>query len=89
MTGSAVKFYDAVRDGLVVHGGQPPLDMAATTAELRYSGDGIFMFDRRRSPMDVAPLVAVSFAWYFLVEAPQEEEKRSVYDERDEGAVII
>lgn len=89
VTGSAVKFYDAVRDGLVVHGGQPPLDMAATTAELRYSGDGIFMFDRRRSPMDVAPLVAASFAWYFLVEAPQEDEKRSVYDERDEGAVII
>lgn len=89
VTGSAVKFYDAVRDGLVVHGGQPPLDMAATTAELRYSGDGIFMFDRRRSPMDVAPLIAVSFAWYFLTQAPHEPERRSVYDDRDEGMVVI
>ena len=89
VTGSAVKFYDAVRDRLVVHGGQPPLDMAATTAELRYSGDGIFMFDRRRSPMDVAPLIAVSFAWYFLTQQIEGEDQGSVYDDRDEGAVII
>lgn len=89
VTGSAIKFFDAVRDKLVVHGGQPPLDMAATTAEVRYSGDGIFMWDRRRSPVDVAPLIAVSFGWYFLTQTVEDETVSSVYDERDEGLVVI
>lgn len=89
VTGSALKFYDAVRDRLVVHGAQPPLDMAATTAELRYTGDGIFMFDRRRSPVDVAPLIAASFAWYYLTQEVEDDTPRSVYDSRDEGLVVI
>lgn len=87
VTGSAVKFFDAVRDGEVVHGGQPPLDMAATTAQIRYAGDGIFMWDRRRSPVDAAPLVAVSLGWYFLTQTIEDE--RSVYDERSTGMVVI
>lgn len=87
VTGSAIKFYDAVRDGEVVHGGQPPLDMAATTAQIRYAGDGIFMWDRRRSPVDCAPLVAVSLGWYFLTQTIENE--RSVYDRRETGMVVI
>lgn len=88
VTGSAVKFYDAVRDGLVVHLGQPVLDMAAGTASIRPAGDGVFMWDRRRSPVDVAPLVAVSMAWFFLVNEP-EPPRRSAYEADDGGLVVV
>lgn len=88
VTGSAVKFYDAVRDGMIVHMGQPGLDMAAQTAQLRYAGDGVFMWDRRKSVLDVAPLVAVSMAFYFLTENP-EAGRRSAYEDEDSGLMVV
>jgi hypothetical protein len=88
VTGSAVKFYDAVRDGRIVHRGQPGLDMAAQTAQLRYAGDGVFMWDRRKSALDVAPLVAVSMAYFFLTEDP-DAGRRSAYEDEDAGLIIV
>lgn len=88
VTGSAVKFYDAVRDGMIVHIGQPGLDMAAQTAQLRYAGDGVFMWDRRKSALDVAPLVAVSMAYFFLVEDP-DAGRRSAYEDDDAGLMVV
>lgn len=88
VTGSAVGFFDAVRDGTVLHLGQPVLDTAAKTAQLRYAGDGVFMFDRRRSPVDVAPLVAAAMAWHFLVNDVGET-KLSAYEADDGGLVVV
>jgi hypothetical protein len=86
VTGSAVGFFDAVRDGRVVHLEQPVLNLAAQTAQLRYAGDGVFMYDRRRSPVDVAPLIAVAMAWHFLTNDVGQT-KRSAYED-EEMAVI-
>jgi phage terminase large subunit-like protein len=86
VTGSATGFYDAVRDGHIVHLGQPVLDMAALTAQLRFAGDGVIMFDRRRSPVDVAPLIAAAQAWFYLT-TDVEPMKRSAYE--DEEMVVI
>ena len=89
VTGSAVRFYDAVRDGHIVHLSQPVLDMAAMTAQIRYVGDGLFMWDRRNSPIDVSPLVAVSMAWFFLATNPQTKRVSSWESDDDIGLVVV
>ena len=58
-------FYDAITTGQLVHIGQEPLDEAVEAAVVRPLGDA-WVWDRRRSPIDIAPLVAVTaalFAW--------------------------
>lgn len=49
--------FEDVRDGKVRHNKQPPLDNAAALAERKELGDG-WVIDRKRSPVDVAPLIA-------------------------------
>lgn len=56
-------FYDAVTSGQLVHLGQEPLDDAVDGAIVRPLGDA-WVWDRRRSPVDIAPLVAVTAALY-------------------------
>lgn len=56
-------FYDAVTSGQLVHIGQEPLDEAVAAAIVRPLGDA-WVWDRRRSPIDIAPLVAVTAALY-------------------------
>lgn len=51
---------DAVR---VYHRPQPVLDAAADTARTKSAGDGAWMWDRRNSPDDIAPLVACTLAY--------------------------
>lgn len=52
--------YEAVRNSLFVHLTQPVLDIAAATAVPRMLTDGAIVWDRKKSPTDVAPLIAIT-----------------------------
>lgn len=81
-------FYDMVRgigvDGVtspgVFHLEQPLLDVAAANAVTRPLGDG-YVWDRRHSPVDIAPLVAVTGAAWLLTR-PIEAPPVSAYEDR-------
>lgn len=71
--------FDAIKEGLVTHGTQPVLDLAAVTASTKTAGDG-WMIDRKASTEDAAPLVAfVGALW--LIKA-NELDTSSVYEDR-------
>lgn len=53
--------YDSLTEGTIFHRPAPVLDRAATSGSARHSGDA-WIFDRRNSPVDVAPLIAVTAA---------------------------
>lgn len=67
-------------DPLIFHTAQPVLDVAATSAAIKQAGDA-WMIDRRKSPMDAAPLVAANGADWALDQIP-EPEPASVYESR-------
>jgi hypothetical protein len=50
LTAATGAFYDAVRDGALVHRPWPALDLAAATAAPRMLEGGAFVWDRKRSP---------------------------------------
>lgn len=89
LAGAHGKFYDAVRRSMddedaeivLTHGEQPNLDIAAATALIKPLGDG-WAIDRRKSPEDAAPLVAVIGAHWLLLTDP-EPPTTSAYEERD------
>jgi hypothetical protein len=54
-------FYDAVTDGAIRHIGQPELNFAVNGTIKRPSGDA-FVWDRRKSSIDISPLTAVTLA---------------------------
>lgn len=56
-------FYDAATSGPLVHLGQDALDDAVAASVVRPLGDA-WVWDRRRSPIDIAPLVAATLALY-------------------------
>lgn len=58
-------FYDLVRAGGLRHLPQPVLDVAAATAVTKPAGDA-WLWDRRKSPTDIAPLVAATGAVWLL-----------------------
>lgn len=75
-------FYDLVRgEGLLHTGPNPPLDIAAATAVPKMTDGGAFMWDRKRSPTDIAPLVAATGAVWLLTK-PTEEPAVSAYESR-------
>lgn len=90
------RFYDAVsaldpdeggRSDVtpVYHRPQAALDMAANVAKTRLMGDSAWAFDRKRSPVDVSPLVACAYAFGLATRVPPEERKKtyeSAYAER-------
>lgn len=81
--------YDVVRDtdgppGLL-HLPQPVLDVAAATAVSRPLGDA-WVWDRKKSPTDIAPLVALTGALW-LMTRPVEKPSVSVYESR--GVEVI
>ena len=90
------RFYDAVSalnpdeaarsDVIPVrHRPQPALDMAANVAKTRLMGDSAWAFDRKRSPVDVSPLVACAYAFGLATRVPDKAKKtkyESVYAER-------
>lgn len=72
LTAATGRFYDAVRDNEVRHFPQPVLDVAAATAVPKITDGGSFLWDRRKSPVDVAPLIAFTGALW-LLERPTEK----------------
>lgn len=66
--------FDHVTAGQVVHVGQQQLDDAARTAVVRPLGDS-WVFDRKKSPIDIAPLMAAAEAlWAVQTFRPIEAE---------------
>ena len=77
---------DGVRREGLCHLPQPVLDVAAAVAVPRILTDGGMAWDRRKSPVDIAPLVAVTGAlWHALMR--EEPTARSAYE--DHGLVTI
>lgn len=90
------RFYDAVAaldpdeesrsDAIPVrHRPQAALDMAANVAKTRLMGDSAWAFDRKRSPVDVSPLVACAYAFGLATRVPPEKPSKkyeSAYAER-------
>jgi len=60
--------YDAVASRVIVHCGQEQLDAAAATAVVKPLGDS-WVFDRKNSPADAAPLTAAAAALRALAAA--------------------
>lgn len=67
--------HDMVRDKLVTHRKQPALDMAAATAQMRQLSDGAWVYDRKKSVTDIAPLVAWAGALWLSQPKVTESEK--------------
>lgn len=64
--------FDLVSKDQVRHRPQPLLDVAARTAVTRPIGDGLWAFDRRRSPRDCSPLVGVVGSTWLLQRIPDQ-----------------
>jgi hypothetical protein len=75
------KFYDLVRENALNHNPWPSLDLAAATAVPKLTEAGAFLWDRKRSPTDVAPLQAATGA-IWLLHRPTEEPATSAYEAR-------
>jgi phage terminase large subunit-like protein len=82
-------FYDLVRAAVgegsaetgVRHRNQPLLNIAAANAATKPAGDA-WWWDRRKSAVDVAPLIAVTGAAWLLTSAMPEKPRDSVYESR-------
>lgn len=59
------------------------LDLAANVAVTRPAGDGAWTWSRDRSSEDISPLVAATMALGLACEPPEEEPRRSAYEEDD------
>lgn len=68
---SCGRFYDLVSEGHLRHLPQPLLDVAAATAVTRPLGDA-WVWDRKKSPVDCSPLVAVTGACWLIAPKPEE-----------------
>lgn len=74
-----------VREGLC-HLPQPLLDVAAANAVPKILTDGGMAWDRKKSPVDIAPLVAVTGALWHALQRP-EAPVRSAYE--DGGLMVV
>lgn len=77
LTNGLGEFHDLIRNNGVKHLPQPVLDVAAATAVLKPAGDG-WLWNRRGSPTDIAPLIAANAA-VWLLNRPVEEVFVSAY----------
>ena len=73
------RFFDAIRDNEVTHFAWPELDVAAATAVPKLTDAGSFMWDAKRSPVDIAALRAVNGA-HWLLTRPIEAPQKSAYE---------
>lgn len=71
-------FYDLVREGALKHRPQPVLDVAAATAVTRPLQDA-YAWDRKKSPTDISPLIAVTGAAWFVDSEPNYDVLTSVW----------
>lgn len=78
LTGASGLVFDGVKYNRVVHFKQPPLDRAAAMAVPKSAGDS-WLFDRTSSPVDIAPIVAFTAAYWACLEL-EEEEQMSEYE---------
>jgi hypothetical protein len=81
LPGGTGRFYDLVREGKLTHNPWPSLDLSAATAVPKLTDGGAFMWDRKKSPTDAAPLQAATGAVWLLTR-PREEPVRSAYETR-------
>lgn len=72
-------FYDLVRQLKLRHRDQEALNLAASTAATKPVAD-YWLWDRKRSPFDVSPLIALNAAVWALLR-PEEETSTSAYDD--------
>lgn len=102
VAGFTGRFYDAVSaldpaiaDGEgsdsapVYHRPQAALDMAATVAKTRLMGDSAWAFDRRRSPVDICPLVACAYAYGLATRVPDQPKKKFESAYADRGVLTV
>lgn len=75
------QFYDMVRHGGLRHRGQPILDLAVAMAATRPVAD-YWVWDRKKSLVDIAPLVALTAAVWAL-NRPEDEVEESAYSDPD------
>lgn len=75
---SCGQFADRVVQGTVRWGEQPVLQTALKEAYQKKYGD-VWSWDRDKSPVDVAPLCAATFALWGLYNVHEEETKETVY----------
>ncbi|MCF8605143.1 terminase [Gordonia sp. HY442] len=75
------KTYDLVESGGLRVKDHPGLNLAAQTAHVRLTGDGAAVVDRKSSPNDAAPLVALIEALWGLQKRPPKRE--SIYESAD------
>jgi hypothetical protein len=73
---------EALQDPLLRHRNQPNLNIAAAQAVTKPAGDGILL-DRKASPVDIAPLIAVIGAAWLYFAHPPAVKKRSKYEDED------
>lgn len=85
--GAHGKFFDAVKNRRVLHVPQPVLDVAAVDGVMRPLGD-VSIWDRRKSPVDVSPLVACAQALWGLESSDLKVEQVSAY-ENGRGVLTI
>lgn len=64
---AAADLVDAVNQDAIRHGPQPELDQAIEGAQKRPLGDGVFTIGRKKSTVDVTPLVTVMLARHLAV----------------------
>ena len=95
LTSGFAKFYDAIcrmspsaeaKSGIkVYHLGQPILEPVAKTAQIRNIGGDSFVLDRRRSPIDISPLMACTLAFSGATAIEKEDTKihKSSYIQRN------
>lgn len=77
---SAGRIQDRVRDQSFVHRAQPILDMAVSGAATRQLNE-VRVWDRKGSPIDIAPIVSISNAVYGLETLPEDDVVMSAYEE--------
>lgn len=71
------------------HRPQPALDLAAATARTRLMGDAAWAFDRKRSPVDISPLVACAYAHGLATRAPEQPKKKYESAYTDRGVLTV
>jgi len=75
LVNGTASFYDAVTaegGSTVCHLPTPALDLAASTAVPRALGDGAWAWDRKKSLMDISPLVAATNLHWLMNQKPDE-----------------
>lgn len=75
------QFYDLVRQDGLRHRGQPILDLAVALAAMRPVGE-YWLWDRKKSPVDITALIGATAAVWAL-QRPEVEEQTSAYDDEE------